>query len=159
MKSGQKGYRRSMNALIDTNVILDAIEVRQGFFDDSSEVISSITKYKGFIAASNVTDIYYIEHRRNHSKKKTIELMKRLFEIFDILDTTAEDCRNALRSDIADYEDAVLVESARRNDISCIVTRNTKDFKTSGIPVYTPVEFLQLLRSKRKGETYEKEKD
>lgn len=153
MKSGQKGYRRSMNALIDTNVILDAIEVRQGFFDDSSEVISSIIEYKGFIAASNVTDIYYIEHKRNHSKKKTIELMKRLFEIFDILDTTAEDCQSALRSDIADYEDAVLVESARRNDIDCIVTRNTKDFKNTTIPIYTPVEFLRLLKTKRKGKS------
>lgn len=147
-----------MNALIDTNIILDAVEVRQGFFDDSSKIISSITEYKGYIAASNVTDIYYIEHKRNHSKKKTTKLMKSLFEIFDILDTTAEDCRNALRSDVTDYEDAVLVESAIRNDIDCIVTRNTKDFKKARIPVYAPAEFLRLLRTKHEREQHGKEK-
>lgn len=135
-----------MRVLLDTNVLLDAIEVRKEFFDDSSMVVLLATEYDGFIAASNVTDIYYIEHKRNHSKEKTKSIMDKLFKIFDILDTTAEDCRNALRSDIPDYEDAILVESAKRNDIDCIVTRNTKDFKDSDIEVCTPVEFLNLLK-------------
>lgn len=139
-----------MKVLIDTNVILDAIEVRRDFFDDSSEVISLATEYDGFIAASNVTDIYYIEHKRNHSKTKTIKLMKGLFKVFGILDTAATDCYNALRSDIPDFEDAVLVESALRSGIDCIVTRNTKDFKNSGIKVYSPAEFLKLLRGDSK---------
>ena len=136
-----------MKVLLDTNVLLDAIEVRKEFFDDSSMVVLLATEYEGFIVASNVTDIYYIEHKRNHSKEKTKTIMDKLFKIFDILDTTAEDCRNALRSDISDFEDAVTVESAKRNGIDCIVTRNAKDFKNSSIPVYTPVEFLRMLKA------------
>lgn len=136
-----------MRVLLDTNVLLDAIEVRKEFFDDSSMVVLLATEYDGFIAASNVTDIYYIEYKRNHSKDKTKKIMDKLFKIFDILNTTAEDCHNALRSNISDYEDAVLVESARRNDIDCIVTRNTKDFKNSGVTVYTPMEFLKILKN------------
>ena len=136
-----------MRVLLDTNILLDAIEVRKEYFDDSSMVVLLATEYDGFIAASNVTDIYYIEHKRNHSKDKTKKIMDKLFKIFDILDTTAEDCHNALRSNISDYEDAVLVESARRNNIGCIVTRNTKDFKNSNIAVYTPVEFLEILKN------------
>lgn len=135
-----------MKVLLDTNIILDAIEERQGFFDDSSMVILLAAEYNGFIAASSVTDIYYIEHKRNHSKEDTRNIMNKIFKLFDILDTTAEDCRNALRSDIVDYEDAVLSESARRNNIDCIVTRNNKDFKNSGIKIYTPVQFLKVLR-------------
>lgn len=137
-----------MRVLLDTNVILDAIEVRKDFFDDSSMVVLLATEYDGFIAASNVTDIYYIEHKRNHDKKKTKTIMDKLFKIYDILDTTAEDCHSALRNGMDDYEDAILVESAKRNDIDCIVTRNVKDFKNSGIEVYTPVEFLKMLKVK-----------
>ena len=135
-----------MKVLLDTNILLDTIEVRKDFFDDSSMVVLLATEYDGFIAASSVTDIYYIEHKRNHSKEKTKSIMDKLFKLFGIIDTTAEDCRNALRSNIPDYEDAVLVESARRNDIDCIVTRNAKDFENSGIKTYTPIEYLELLR-------------
>ena len=74
--------------------------------------------------------------------------MDKLFKIFDILDATAEDCRNALRSNISDYEDAILVESAKRNDIDCIVTCNVKDFKDSNISVYSPTELLRVLKNK-----------
>ena len=136
-----------MRVLLDTNILLDVIEVRKEFFDDSSMVVLLAAEYDGFIAASSVTDIYYVEHKRNRSKEKTKTIMDKLFKLFNILDTTAEDCRNALRSDTPDYEDAVLVESAKRNDIDCIVTRNAKDFRDSGIPVYTPIEFLKVLKT------------
>lgn len=136
-----------MRVLLDTNVLLDVIEVRKEIFDDSSMVVLLAAEYDGFISASSVTDIYYIEHKRNHSKEKTKTIMDKLFKLFSILDTTAEDYRNALRSGIPDYEDAILVESAKRNDMDCIVTRDTKDFKNAGIPVYTPIEFLRILKN------------
>ena len=139
-----------MNVLIDTNIILDAIEARQNFFEDSSKVVSLANEYNGYIAASNVTDIYYIEHKRNHNKRKTIELMKGMLEIFDIIDTTNADCRNALRSSISDFEDAVLVESAAREGIDVIVTRNRKDFKNSPVKVCSPAEFLEILTAQKR---------
>ena len=134
-----------MKVLLDTNVFLDVIEARQGFFDDSSMVVSLATEYDGFVAASSVTDIYYLEHRHSHSKEKTKKIIEKLLKVFGIVDITARDCRNALRSDIPDFEDAVLVESAIREGIDAIVTRNKKDFKNSPVPVYTPVEFLLML--------------
>lgn len=138
-----------MRVLIDTNVILDAIEVRENFCEDSSRILTSAAKYNGYIAASSVTDIYYIEHRRNHDKAKTLDLMKKLFKLFDILDTTSADCRNALHSPLPDFEDAILVESALREGIDYIVTRNVKDFKGSPVKVRTPAEFLNILSPKQ----------
>lgn len=138
-----------MRVLLDTNLFLDVIEERKEFFNHSSMVVLFATEYEGFIVATSVTDVYYIEHKRNYNQEKTKKIMKKLFGAFDVLDVTAEDCRNALRNGVNDYEDAVLVESAMRNDIDCIVTRNAKDFKDSGIPVYTPSEFLELLRDKQ----------
>lgn len=134
-----------MRVLIDTNIILDAIEVRENFFEDSSRILTLAAEYNGYIAASSVTDIYYIEHRRNHDKTKTLDLMKKLFKLFDILDTTSSDCRNALHSPLPDFEDAVLVESAIREGIDYIVTRNVEDFKSSPVKVCTPAEFLNIL--------------
>ena len=137
-----------MRVLLDTNLFLDVIEERKEFFDHSSMVVLFATEYEGFIAATSITDIYYIEHKRNHNQEKTKKIMEKLLGVFDVLDVTDEDCRNALRDGMNDYEDAIIAESARRNDIDCIVTRNAKDFKNSRIPIYTPVEFLRLLRLK-----------
>ena len=52
--------------------------MRKEFFDDSSMVILLATEYDGFIAASSVTDIYYIEHKRNHDKEKTKVIVDKL---------------------------------------------------------------------------------
>lgn len=135
-----------MKALIDTNIIIDAFQRRKGFAEDAEFVMLQAYEYDGYIAATSATDIYYLQHRYYHDKKKAIDSLKKVFKLFDIIDITENDCRNALHSGTSDYEDAILVESVKRNDLDCIVTRNTKDFKDSGIKVYTPVEFLKLLR-------------
>ena len=68
-----------------------------------------------------------------------------LFGLFDLLDTAGMDCRRAISSDISDFEDAVMVESALRCDIDSIVTRNLKDYTKSSVPVYAPSDFLNML--------------
>lgn len=136
-----------MRALIDTNVIIDALQSRKGFKEDADFVMLQSYEYEGFLAATCITDIYYIQRRFYHDQEKAKNNLTKIFKLYDIIDITESDCQNALRSDIPDYEDAVLVESASRNDIDCIVTRDTKDFKNSRIPVYTPVEFLEILKN------------
>ena len=51
----------------------------------------------------------------------------------------------ATRRGLADFEDAVIVESARGGQADYIVTRNLKDFAKSPIPVHTPESFRALL--------------
>ena len=41
--------------------------------------------------------------------------------------------------------DAVMIETAIREQMDCIVTRNLSDYAKSPIPVYTPNAFLALL--------------
>lgn len=65
--------------------------------------------------------------------------------LFDILDTTASDCRNAIISQVTDYEDAVMIQTAINSKVDCIVTRNTNDYLKSSIPVFTPSEFFIKL--------------
>ena len=138
-----------MRALIDTNVIIDALQNREDFAKDSEFVVLRAYEYEGYIAATSVTDVYYIQRRYYHNREKARDNLEKVLKLYDIMDITGIDCYSALRNGMNDYEDAVLVESAKRNGIDCIVTRNAKDFKDSGIPVYTPSEFLELLRDKQ----------
>ena len=135
-----------MKVLIDTNIFIDFLQNRQPFAKDSRRTILQAINYEGFVAASSITDIYYLQHQRTHNKDKTKRDLADLLKVFNIVDTTEMDCRIALRSNLRDFEDAILVESAKRSKMDCIVTRNAKDFKDSGIPVYTPSEFLRQPR-------------
>lgn len=135
-----------MKALIDTNIIIDTLQHREGFTDDAELLILQAYEYDGYITATSVTDIYYIQRKYYHDREKAIENLKKVFRLYSIIDVTETDCRNALRNGMSDYEDAIIAESARRNSIDYIVTRNTKDYKNSGITVYTPAEFLRLLK-------------
>lgn len=66
--------------------------------------------------------------------------------LFDVLDTAGMDARRAIASNISDYEDAVMIETAIRGKADCIVTRNIKEYSISPVPVYSPAEFLKLLK-------------
>ena len=75
------------------------------------------------------------------------DVLTKLFTIFEVLDTTGMDCRRAVPSAISDYEDAVMVETAIRAEVDCIVTRNLCDYRNAAIPVYSPEDFLQKLEA------------
>ena len=42
---------------------------------------------------------------------------------------------------------AIMVETAKRASVDCIVTRNQKDYAKSPVPVFSPGEFLEHLMS------------
>lgn len=136
-----------MTALLDTNVIVDALQSREPWNKAAESIFLKIANnaFIGCITAKSVTDIYYLCHHTLHDDAKTRSLISKLFQLFQVLDTTGVDTEKALASDVSDYEDAVMIETALREKCDCIVTRNVKDFSASTIPVYTPDEFLQLF--------------
>ncbi|MCD8376074.1 MAG: PIN domain-containing protein [Oscillospiraceae bacterium] len=136
-----------MNIIVDPCVIIDALQQREPFAKDAQAICLAVAKDEvaGFIPAKSVADIYYIMHRSLHSDEETRKLLKKLFMSFGILDTTALDCRNALTSPVSDFEDAILTETAYRNGVEYIVTRNMRDFTRSVIPVIAPREFMELM--------------
>ena len=138
-----------MRALLDTCVIIDALQKREPFCENAQTIflLSANRLFDGWISAKSVTDIYYLTHRQTHSDADTRNILSRLFVLFDILDTAGLDCRQAISSNVSDYEDAVMIETARRTGMDCIVTRNEKDYAHADIPVYTPEAFIALLSS------------
>ena len=138
-----------MRILIDTCVIIDALQNRKPWSKDAQTLflMAANRDFDGFISAKSVTDIYYLMHRSTHSDKDTREVLNRLFKLFGLVDTAGNDCRFALSSDVTDYEDAVMIESAVRSQMDCIVTRNVKDYSKSAVPIFTPEELIQKLET------------
>ena len=136
-----------MRAVIDTCVIMDAIQNREPFAEDAKAIFRAAANkwFAACITARSVTDIYYLTHRCTHSDKDTRAILTKLFILFDVLDTAGMDARRAISSNISDYEDAVMIETAIREEADCIVTRNVKDYSLSSVPIYSPSDFLKLL--------------
>ena len=136
-----------MRVLIDTCVVLDYLQNREPYFDDALNlaIAAANKEFEGYISASSCTDLYYIINKSTHNDETTRGILNRLTELFGVADTYAEDCLLALHSKIADYEDAVMSETAVRIGVDSIITRNNKDYKNSKVKAETPSEFLSKL--------------
>ena len=138
-----------MRAILDTCVIVDALQNREPFCKDAQDVflLAANERFTGYITAKSVTDIYYLTHRLTHSDETSREILGKLFKLFDVLDTDGIDCKKAIFSPITDYEDAVMIETAEREEIDCIVTRNVRDYSKSNVKVLTPEAFIKELNA------------
>ena len=136
-----------MRVLLDTCVILDALESRQPFSKDAEELFLAAANnlFTGCITAKASTAIYYLMHRHTHSDKASREVLNKLFSLFEVVDTAGMDCRRAIPSPVLDFEDAVMIETAARTEVDYIVTRNIKDFARSSVSILTPKDFLSKL--------------
>jgi predicted nucleic acid-binding protein len=141
-----------MKAILDTCVIVDVLQNREPFCRAAQEIflLGANQQFEGFITAKAITDIYYLTHRQTHSDKLTREILIKLCTLFGLLDTTALDIQKAIFSEIKDFEDALMIETAVSSDLDCIVTRNQKDYVNAPIPIYTPAEFVELMRQTSK---------
>jgi predicted nucleic acid-binding protein len=136
-----------MRVLIDTCVIMDAVQSREPFAQDAQTILLAAANQRimGCVTAKEMTDIYYLAHRCTHDQGAARTIMGRLCSLLYILDTTESDIRRALASALSDYEDAVMVETALREEMDCIVTRNLSDYGASPVPAYSPHDFLIKL--------------
>lgn len=139
-----------MKALIDTCVVMDFLQHIEPFADDAKAVFraAACEQFTGCITAKSATDIYYLTHRCTHNDKEARNKLNSLLSIISMIDTAAVDIFHALSSETPDFEDAVMIETASRSRVDCIVTRNQKDYKKSYVPVFNPSEFLQQLKDK-----------
>jgi predicted nucleic acid-binding protein len=140
-----------MRVLIDTCVIIDALQSRVPFAEAAQKIFlySANKQFEGYITAKASTDIYYLTHRLTHSDVETRKILSKLYTLFHLLDTTSLDCRKAISSEISDYEDAIMAETAIRSEMDCIVTRNVKDYAKASITVYEPDALIALLEAEK----------
>jgi predicted nucleic acid-binding protein len=132
---------------MDTNVVIDFLADRRPFSIDAARIfnLAANDNVRIYISAVSYNNIYYVL-RQSLSNQATIKLLQDLEDLSEIVNVTGDIIRKSLITDFKDYEDAIQYYSALSiPEIDFIVTRNTKDFKKSSIPVLQPDEALPLI--------------
>lgn len=134
---------------LDTNVLIDFLADRKPFSLEAAKLFNFSFKKKVtiYVAGVSYNNIYYIL-RQSCSHSETIKILSELEEWTETIDVSKDVIKKALNSSFKDFEDAIQYNCAKTlNKIDCIVTRDTKDFKTSSIPTMTPKEALTMIES------------
>ena len=137
-----------MKILFDTNLILDVLIDRKPFSEAASQLLSLVEQgeVSGIICATTVTTIHYLSTkilRKNKSQHQIADLIS-LFEIAAVNRAVIEE---ALTSNFSDFEDAVIYQAARHAGAEAIVTRDPKGFQKSNLPIFSPIELLNILQA------------
>lgn len=134
---------------LDTNVLIDFLADRKPFSIEAAKLFDYSFKRKVtiYVASVSYNNIYYIL-RQSCSHTETIKILAELQEWTETVDVSKDVIRKALKSEFKDFEDGIQYQCAKAlNKIDCIVTRDTKDFKTGLLPTMTPKEALTMVES------------
>ncbi|MDR0434333.1 MAG: PIN domain-containing protein [Gracilibacteraceae bacterium] len=151
-----------MRVVLDTNIIVDVLERREDFFDDSYAILkfAAEDKLDACTPAGSIADIYYILRKSRKSSAAAQNAIATLIQLVRVCDTAATDIADALTLGIADFEDAILAATARREKAEYIITRNERDFDRSPVPAASPSDFVaqNSLARRAKREPYDEER-
>lgn len=131
---------------IDTNVVLDLALPRPEFEESAQAlfVMKDEGKIEIYISTLTLADVAYIAHRHGLDVFKVVNRFLNWATIIDLKKSFFSD---VLSSGFKDFEDGLQYFSAASiTRIDAIITRNTKDFKPSQIPVFTPSAYLKTVQ-------------
>jgi hypothetical protein len=135
-----------LRLLVDVGVVLDVLANRVPHYEGSALVWAAVEtgRSKGMIAAHTVTTLHDLLGR--HADRSTASsAVHDLLSVFDVATVDGDVLRHALSLGWSDFEDAVQVAAAVSAGATHVVTRNTKDFGSSPLPVLQPAEIAALL--------------
>jgi len=133
---------------LDSDVILNGMLDRQPFSFHTKTIfnLSAKSQIKIFCSSIIFTNVYYIVNK-TFGKKKANESLESLLDYCGILSVGETEIGKAYKSEFLDFEDGIQYQVALQHPgIKGIITRNKKDFKSSKLPVYSPLEFLDLFK-------------
>jgi predicted nucleic acid-binding protein len=135
--------------LVDTNVVLDVLLERRPFSEAAAQVFALVeeSRIEGFLCATTLTTVDDLLGQAL-APAKAREALQRLLNLFEIAPVNRPVLEQALRSGIADFEDAVLEQAGRLVAVDAITTRNVRDFGKSTITVFDPLELISTVKAK-----------
>ena len=135
-----------MKVFLDANIIIDVVQNRNDFVEESSKVLQS--GLEGFIdlCASDVTfTTVSFYARKQRTTEQLYEIMQSLRDFIDVAPTGKIAIDWALQRKAKDFEDSVQYYAALRTGADYIVSRNVRDYPFDDIPVVTPQDFLIIM--------------
>ena len=134
---------------IDTDVIIDFLIDRKPHSREAAIIFTLIEqkKLKGYVSSLTFSNLYYVL-RKIESHNKVIAKLDSISRLLTILKVDQQTIKDAIASGFTDFEDSIQYNCALDyKKIDVVITRNTKDFKTSEIPVMTPADYLKTVSS------------
>ena len=133
--------------LVDLNVILDVLQNRQAFYEESARILDTVVRQEvtGFLAAHSITTLFYVLNR-SRNRETAVATITNLLDAFTIATVDDAVIRKAFSWGWSDFEDAVQMSAAVHAQANYLVTRNPRDFQEGFIDVVRPGAFLALLR-------------
>lgn len=133
---------------LDTDIIIDFLIDRQPHANAATQILDMAEK-KHIVVCSSVlsfNNIHYIV-RKFLGEIKTREVISELIEVIEVLGVEKEHLIQAINSDFKDFKDALQHATALSDtSIKAIITRNTKDYKTSKVPIFSSEDYIKLMR-------------
>lgn len=131
---------------LDTNVLLDFVTHRNGY-EEACDILqlgedSMISLYASYLTMANTA---YVA-RKGRTQEELYEIIEGLSEMITVLSMDQNQLKDVLKLKASDMEDVMQYVCALSNQCDLIITRNTRHFSFSNIPVYTPTDFLDLYQ-------------
>jgi len=136
-----------MRVLLDTNIMLDFLLVREPFVNDADALFAAIEsqRIEGFVTATTLTDIFYIVRRETRSIDRAREAVSRSMALMQICPVNRRILEAAFASNLSDFEDAVQLACAIAQSLDAIVTRDPQGFAGASLPILSARELLAQL--------------
>ena len=139
-----------MKLFLDTNVLIDFLLERQPFYPASAMIVSYAVEGKIELCVSSlsiVTANFICVERCKMPKSLYRRKMDFLRNYINVCSVTSNNIYNAYDAEWKDFEDAVQSDVAKDCQTDYIVTRNTKDFEGSIVPVVAAEQACGLLET------------
>lgn len=133
---------------VDTDVCIDLLSGRKPF-NKTAEILFSIAdigKIKIYVSSLSFANIDYVLHSQ-YSTAYSRQIIGKFKTIVNVLSVDSKTIDLAVASDFNDFEDAIQYCCAIENNLTILITRNTKDFKKAIIKVLTPETFISIQNS------------
>jgi predicted nucleic acid-binding protein len=135
-----------MRILIDTDVALDFLLVRQPFDQEANAIFLACSQQRcaGYIAPITAVNVFYIA-RKTQGTTGARQLVENLLKLIDVCPLNKAILQTAHALPLTDYEDAVQTAAALAAGLDAIVTRNGSDYQGAPITILTPADMLTRL--------------
>jgi predicted nucleic acid-binding protein len=135
-----------IHALLDTNVILDALLDRLPWSTDAATLWQAKLdrQFVAYVTATSITDIFYII-RRYAGHEKAWQSVYSSLDQLSVVPVGVDELRLATTLEGDDFEDNLQIACAISAQLDLVVTRNLAGFSGNNILVLTPQQMLLRL--------------
>ncbi len=130
----------------DTNVLLDVVLRRPGFFTASASAwaLCETGAAHGFVSAISLNNVHYVA-AKFIGREAALSAVRLILSIFTVVPLDAALLREAADIPHKDFEDDIQLSSALRCRASCILSRDRTHYPSGILPVLPPADYLATL--------------